>query len=102
MKPITLSLIALVAAFTLGACDSKEENARQDALERKADNLEDNADAVRRDAERKADALESQKSSANAPSTNSSLENAADAKRRAAEGTADGLENKADAVREQK
>lgn len=102
MKPITLSLIAIAGALTLGACDSKEENARENTLERKADNLEDTADAVRKDAERKADALESQKNTANPSSTNSALENAADAKRNAAESTADSLEKKADAEREKK
>ncbi len=102
MKPITLSLIALAGTFTLIACDSKEENVRENKLERKADNLEDSADIVRKDAERKADALESQKSLSNPSTTNSALENAADAKRNAAESTAESLERKAAAEREKK
>lgn len=44
MKSLSLCLIA---AFGLSACDSRQENAREDALEKKADRLEDQADAVR-------------------------------------------------------
>lgn len=102
MKNTSRTLFAIVGALALCACDSKEENAREDALERKADAKEDQADAVRNNAERQADALESQKSPSNASSTNSQLENAADAKRDSAETTADRLEREANAAREKK
>jgi hypothetical protein len=47
MKSLSLCLIAAVAALGLSACDSRQENARENALEKKADRLEDKADATR-------------------------------------------------------
>lgn len=102
MKTIPLTIIALAGTFALSACDSKQENARENALERKADNKEDQADAVRNRAENQADALESQKTLSNPSSTNNQLENAADEKRRAAEAAAERLEREAEAAREKK
>ncbi len=102
MKHIILPILAVAGALTLGACDSKQENARQDAAEKKADAIENKADAVRKDAEKKADAIEDQKKMANDHSTNVQLENKADATRDAAEKKADAMENKADAVRDGK
>lgn len=102
MKTIPLTIIALAGTFALSACDSKQENARENALERKADNKEDQADVVRNRAENQADALESQKSLSNPSSTNNQLENAADEKRRAAEAAAERLEREAEAAREKK
>ncbi|MEO5722659.1 MAG: hypothetical protein ABIR71_14505 [Chthoniobacterales bacterium] len=102
MKHIILPILAVAGALTLGACDSKQENARQDAVEKKADAVEDKADAVRKDAEKKADAIEDKKKMANDHSTNVQLENQADATRKAAEQKADGMENQADAIRDGK
>ncbi len=100
MKNLTLTLLAVAGSFALVSCDSKQENAREDATEKKADAMENKADAVRDTAEKKADTLESQKSMSNTSTTNTQLENKADATRNAAEKNADALENKADAVRD--
>jgi len=100
-RQITLCSIAAASALALTACDSKQENARENAVEQKADKMENKADAVRDNAEKKADAIESQKSMSNDHSTNAALENKADATRAAAEKKADAMENKADAVRDQ-
>ncbi len=100
-RQITLCSIAAASALALSACDSKQENAREDAAEQKADNMEKKADTVRDTGEKKADAMESQKSMANDHSTNASMENKADATRDAADQKADALENSADAVRDQ-
>jgi hypothetical protein len=51
-----LPLFAVVASLSLTGCDSKQENAREDALEKKADALEDKADVA--PTEKKEDALE--------------------------------------------
>ncbi len=102
MKHIILPILAVAGALTLGACDSKQENARQDAVEKKADAVENKADAVRNNAEKKADAMEDQKKMANDHSTNAQLENKADATRNAAEKKADAMENQADAIRDGK
>lgn len=100
-QQITLCAMAGASALALSACDSKQENARQDAVEKKADKMEDKADTVRDSAEKKADAMESQKSMSNSSSTNATLENKADATRNAAEQKADAMEDQADAVRDQ-
>ncbi len=100
IKQITLFLVTAATALTLGACDSKQENAREKATEQKADNMENKADAVRDSGEKKADAIESQKSMSNDHSTNATLENKADATRDASEKKADAIENSADAVRD--
>lgn len=102
MKTLTTPFIVLAATLCFVACDSKQENAREDALEKKADQMENKADAIRDAGERKADAIESQKALSKPAVTNDRLENAADATRKATENAADKLENKADAVREQK
>ncbi len=100
-RQFTLCLIAAASALALSACDSKTENAREDAAEQKADNMENKADAVRETGEKKADAIESQKTMSNDHSTNATMENKADATRNATEQKADAMENKADAVRDQ-
>ena len=79
IRRITLCLATAATALTLSACDSKKDNA----------------------AEKKADAIESQKSMSNDHSTNAALENKADAVRNNTEQKADAMENKADAVRDQ-
>jgi hypothetical protein len=100
-KQITLCLVTAAFALAFSACDSKQENAREDAVEQKADSMENKADAVRDGAEMKADAIEEQKSTSHDHSTNATLENQGDATRGAAETSADTLENQADAVRDQ-
>ena len=100
-KQITLCLVTAAFALAFSACDSKQENAREDAVEQKADSMENKADAVRDGAEKKADAIEEQKTMSNDSSTNSALENKADATRDAAEKNADAIENQAEAVRDQ-
>lgn len=49
----TLPFFAVVAGLSLSGCDSKQENAREDALEKKADALEDQADNAPTKAEEK-------------------------------------------------
>ncbi len=100
IKQITLGAVAAAFALALSACDSKQENAREDAVEKKADSMENQADAVRDGGEKKADAIEEKKSMSNDHSTNAALENKADATRDASEQKADALENSADAVRD--
>ena len=87
-----------VVVFSFAACDSKQENQREKALEGQADSLENQADATRKAGERKADAIEDTKTNAD----RGQKEQAADATRKATENKADALENKADATREQK
>lgn len=106
MKSTTIATLvgasALVLLFT--SCESKQEQAREEKLEQKADSIdaaatqlrkdgekvadmkEENADAVRKGSERAADATES----------------SADATRKAVEKRADQLEERADEVREKK
>jgi len=90
IKRITLCLATAAAAIGLSGCDSKREN----AAEKKADNVRDAG-------EKKADAIESKKSMSNDHATNEQLENKADATRNAAEHKADAIEKQADAVRDQ-
>ena len=99
----TLVVLSALAALTFSACDSRQENARENALEKKADTLENQADATRNAAERKADAIESTgKQGADKLNPNTPADKQADAVRKSGEATADTLENKADAVRDQK
>ena len=51
-----IPVFAIALSFGLTGCDSKQENAREDALEKKADTLEDQADKA--PTEKKEDALE--------------------------------------------
>jgi hypothetical protein len=97
IKRITLCLATAAAALGLNGCDSKREN----AAEKKADQMENKADNVRDAGEKKADAIESKKSMSNDHATNERLENKADATRNAAEHKADAIEKEADAVRDQ-
>jgi hypothetical protein len=91
-----------VITLAFAACDSKEENQRENALENKADAMEKQADATRKAGERKADAIEDTKPGSEKLKVNTPQDKAADATRKDAEAKADGLENKADAVRDQK
>ena len=61
-----IPICAVAVSFSLTGCDSKQENAREDALEQKADNLEDAADKAKTEKtedalEDKADAVREQK-----------------------------------------
>ncbi len=58
MKSIITLFGAALLSFGAVSCDSPQENAREDSLERQADAQEDAADAVRDNAERRADSLE--------------------------------------------
>lgn len=61
-----IPVFAVAFSFALTGCDSKQENAREDALENKADALEDTADKAKTEKtedalEDKADAVREQK-----------------------------------------
>ena len=55
LKPV---LVAAMLSFTLAACDSKQENRREAALEKNADRMEQKADVVRDRGEATADRIE--------------------------------------------
>jgi hypothetical protein len=95
LKP---ALTAVALALALTACDSKQENQREKALENKADALEDRADTVRKQGEAAADRVEKQDPGIDSRTTDRS----ADANREVAEKRADQLEDQADRVREKK
>ena len=95
LKP-ALTAAALTLALT--ACDSKQENLNEKALENKADALEDRADAVRKQGEATADRVEKQDPGLDSRTTDRS----ADANREIAEKRADQLEDEADRVRDKK
>ena len=58
----TKSIITLIGSSVLAlcsvSCDSKQEDAREDALEQKADGLEKNADTVRKEGGKAVDQAE--------------------------------------------
>lgn len=58
MKSLVILFGAALLGFGAVSCDSPQEDAREDALENKADAQENAADAVRDNAEQKADAIE--------------------------------------------
>jgi uncharacterized lipoprotein YehR (DUF1307 family) len=95
LKPI---FTATILAFTLAACDSKQEDKREAALEQKADTMEDKADVVRKQGEATADRIEKQDPGMDSHTT----DRTADAARETAEKRADQMEDQADRVREQK
>lgn len=90
MKNTILLASAALTALTFTACDSKQEQARESAVEAKADQLENTADVVRKTGDAKAEALEERAGIDGDPTE------------KAAEAKADALEEKADAVRETK
>ncbi|MGI8602939.1 MAG: hypothetical protein ACR2OZ_08045 [Verrucomicrobiales bacterium] len=96
----TYALVICLAA-TLAACDSPEKNRQERAAENTADTLENRAEAVRKDSERKADAIESTKQGTDKLNPATPADDAARAVRKDGENKADALENKADAVRKQ-
>ncbi len=85
----------ITAAFGLAltACDSKEEQARKDALENRADSLEDQAKAAKKNAERAADATED---------TKKNVDRSAEAIRIEGERKANALKEAAKETRDQK
>ena len=106
MKTTSIIALAAVSSFTLlfASCKSKEEQAREEYLEQKADNLEAGAGQLRKDGEKVAEMKEAQadgirKSSEQAADA---TEKNADATRKAVEKRADQIENQADKVREAK
>jgi hypothetical protein len=99
MKYLTLSALSLASALLLlPSCDSKEEERREKALERKADTLEDAAKTARERGEKTADNIENSDPGLNSNST----ERAAAEARKEAERKADQLEDAADSTREKK
>jgi hypothetical protein len=104
----TTSIATLIGASAIAmlftACESKQEEAREERLENKADNLEATADQVRKEGEKTADMKEDQADSIrkNNEGAADATENSADATRKTSEGQADALEKEADQVREQK
>ena len=102
MKTIPLFAVVLTA-FSMAACDSSQENARENTLEKQADTMENQAEATRQSAEAKADGIESAgKQGADKLNPATPADQAADAVRKDGEAKADGLENQAEAAREQK
>lgn len=57
----TIPFILIIATLSFAGCDSKEEKARKAALENRADSLEDAAKSTTKDADRAADSTEENK-----------------------------------------
>lgn len=57
----TIPSLIVIAVLSLTACDSKEEKARKAALEKRADSIEDAAKDTKKSSERAADATEDSK-----------------------------------------
>ncbi len=57
---ILFPLLTLASSLVFSSCDSKQEQNREKALEKKADSLEEQAKKERKEGERKADNLENQ------------------------------------------
>lgn len=106
MKLKSIATLASIsaAALVFTSCESKQEEAREERLEQKADNLEAGADQVRKSGEATADRKEDQADAIRNGNERAAdaTENSADATRKAAEGRADTLEDEADKVREAK
>lgn len=92
MKTILL-FCTLALPLVVVSCDSAQEDAREKALENRADALENRADAVKKEGEHQADAIEDAKklNDLNAEAT-----------RKEAEAKAEALKKEAEATREQK
>ena len=95
---------ASAVALFFTACDSKQENLREDALEQKADGLEKKADMTRDNGEKSADAAEevADKVRKTDEVAADQTEQSAEATRKATEARADALEKEAEKTREQK
>jgi hypothetical protein len=92
-KSIVTFIGAASIAFAFTACDSKQEDAREDALEQKAENLEAGANQLRKDGEKVADAKEE-----HADAIRKGSEKAADATEADADATRDAVEKRADEI----
>lgn len=103
-KSITTLLGVSIISLAAISCDSREEQAREEHLERKADAIEASADQLRKDGEKVADMKEEHADAIRKGSEAAAdaTENSADATRKAVEKRADELEDRADAVRERK
>jgi hypothetical protein len=95
VKPV---LSAMTVALTLGACDSKQEPRRDQAVEQQADKLEQNAKVIRKEGEATADRIEKQDPGLDSRTT----DRTADAARETAKKRAHQLEDQADQLREKK
>ncbi|SOD41688.1 hypothetical protein [Nitrosovibrio sp. Nv4] len=95
LKPV---LTAAILAFALAGCESKQENQREEALEKKADTMEQKADVVRERGEAAADLAEKKDPGMDTSAT----DRAAEAARETSERSADQLEEYADRTREKK
>ncbi|MCX6979872.1 MAG: hypothetical protein NTV08_03865 [Verrucomicrobia bacterium] len=112
MKTLTALTTIGVTLLGLAACDSKVESARKEALESKADALENKAGTVRKDAKADADNLAKQAAmdadaakaaaKARAEAEKKAAEETAEAVRKAGDQAAKDLEKKAKEAREQK
>ncbi len=97
----TLPILTVTLALGLAACDSKQENMREKAVEQRADNLETQADITKNQAERKADEIEKQ-GKENATLDKKGADQTATAVRKDGDATAEVLKDTADAVRDTK
>ncbi|SEO45078.1 hypothetical protein [Nitrosovibrio sp. Nv6] len=95
LKPV---LTAAILAVALTGCESKQENQREKAVEKKADTMEQKADVVRERGEAAADKAEKQDPGMDTSAT----ERAAETARETSERSADQLEEYADREREKK
>jgi hypothetical protein len=93
---------ALALSFT--SCESKQEEAREEIHEQRAESLEAGADQTRKAGEQAADAKENQADAMRKANDRAAdaTENSAEATRKAAENRADQLEEKADEERDKK
>ena len=98
MKNALPIIVIGALALALGACDSANESKREQALENKADQLEDQADVTKERGEAQADAIERHDPGVDGPTTDRAAEQARDS----SESQADRLEDQADQVRDQK
>ena len=103
-KSILIATGLSAASLLFVSCDSKQEQAREEALEQKAENLEASADQLRKDGEKVAELKESHADAIRDGREKAAyaVENSADATREAVEKRADELEEEADATREAK
>ena len=88
-----IPLFTVVAAIAFAGCDSHDEKARKADLENRADSLEDQAKATKKNADRAADATED---------TKKNVDRSAEAIRIEGERKAAGLKEAAKETREQK
>lgn len=106
MKTTTIATLVGASALALlfTSCDSKQEEAREEKLEQKADNIDAAATQLRKDGEKVADMQEDSATAIRKGSEKAadSTEDSADATRKAVEKRADQLEERADEVREKK